>query len=392
MTNFKDLIDEQILNGMIFSEDYSIDNKEHFSLAPNDVVKIDMRTHLKNIIGDIKDLRKSTYGQVEVDDVTGDVSINNEKLQSNNSSENNAADTVSPDVTKQSEISDDVKKDIVEFIRLLKNNGSLEKLKGMDTATKMKIADTIKATLNSPAKKPTSSTKNTLNTLASDSIGKTIDKNSLKIIASGADSGKKAQQIVDDLRSANGGNYDVTDNIKHIIGKALGEVGKSEDTSLLKEAYSIVSELDTPVTKDDVINPTKTTAKPTNEPKEKKLDPTNASTLEVVKNTNNYNIDPNDDKFKKVVSYIKKLKTDYDTIISVPGAKEKELIAAVVGVDEDNGTVDVDLLQKTTTNKDGTSQYGKTNKVFTIPQHTVTRRTPAQELKKKGLFSKFFGK
>lgn len=76
-------------------------------------------------------------------------------------------------------------------------------------------------------------------TLKQDPVGQKLAQKDLDSISQGVTDGKKAQDIVNDLRTAYGGNYTVTDDIKHIIGKAIGEANPGqpvEDTSKLTES------------------------------------------------------------------------------------------------------------------------------------------------------------
>jgi hypothetical protein len=98
-----------------------------------------------------------------------------------------------------------------------------------------------------PAPKTDEVKNKVLSTLQNDEGGKKLQQGNpknLEVISSGAASGKKAEDILNDLRAANGGNFDVTDDVKHVIGKALGEVGREQDTSTLKESRlrSVVKE------------------------------------------------------------------------------------------------------------------------------------------------------
>jgi hypothetical protein len=81
--------------------------------------------------------------------------------------------------------------------------------------------------------------KNILGVLQNDEAGKKVqtgNPKNLETIAHGAAYRRNAQEIVDDLRAANGGTFEVTNDVRHVIGKALGEAGRSQDTSTLKES------------------------------------------------------------------------------------------------------------------------------------------------------------
>jgi hypothetical protein len=55
------------------------------------------------------------------------------------------------------------------------------------------------------------------------------------LIAKSAIEGKSAEEIRAEIKNKNS-NFKVTDDVRHAIGKALGEVGREEDTSKLKES------------------------------------------------------------------------------------------------------------------------------------------------------------
>jgi hypothetical protein len=271
MTNqdYKNFIETEILKGIIFNEDsYNVDAGEHFELAPNDIVTLDIGSYGKKIIADMKAFKNAKYSQVEIDDTTKEVTINGQPLQSDSS----GGQAGGAGQTSGQKMEPQTRSSVVDFLKLLKANGALDKLKDLDPATKQKIAGEILKLIqgDADASSPTQSAapeatanggqeesikNNVMNVLQNDEAGKKVahgNPKNLETIANGAANRRNAQEIVDDLRKVNGGTFTVSDDIKHVIGKALGEVGRAQDTSgltestmwLLKESYIILSETD----------------------------------------------------------------------------------------------------------------------------------------------------
>jgi hypothetical protein len=48
INEYKSFIESEILAGAMFEKDYSVDTQEHFALAPQDIVKIDLRKHISS--------------------------------------------------------------------------------------------------------------------------------------------------------------------------------------------------------------------------------------------------------------------------------------------------------------------------------------------------------
>ena len=367
-TEYKSYIENEILGNVLFDEDYNIDTQQHFALAPKDIIKIDLRTYLKNVVSDIKAVRSASYGQVEVDDVTGDVKVNGQPLQSQNGEQG-----VGAVAAPSTEVSKDSRKDIVEFLKLLKSNGSLEKLKGLDPATKKSIADKILKTLT--AKPKVNTPKTTPAPAASDpedqlkNMPTDIHEEELLM--------KEAYIVLTELET----NKNVDDPAaKAAMAKSVASLGNTPPSS---------TPATTPAT---TAAPKQAAASPTPAPvAAPKQDPQSAKMMDIKADPKKFGIDPNDATFKKKVAYIDKLEADYKNLSGIPGAKNGELIAIVQNVDTGSGDVKIKILQKKQTGADGKSQYSETGQDYTIPQNSVKSRLPAEQAKKTGLLSRIFG-
>jgi hypothetical protein len=372
--DYKTTIVNEIISGALFDEEYSVDSSKHFALAPKDVVKIGMQEYIQDLISNIKTVRAATYGQVEIDDVTGEVTVNG-KPQASTASTND--ETQSSD---SSEVSPSSKNDILEFLKLLKSNGVLDKLKNVDSDTKKKMADKILKALTVKPSKPR--------------VKKTSTPSS--------------------------STPDPEDQLKNM------PVDISEEL-LLKEAYIILTELDvtkkpsttptpaasttpptptpapatpassstTPTATPTATSPTPSTDTPPSKPEDKstedKVDVNSAKIVDVIKNPKKYGIDPaTDEVFKKKSQYVNKLENDYKNLSKIPGATKNDILAIVKSVDDATGEVEIELFKKESTNPNGKANYNVTGQVFKIPQETVLQRMPAEQVKKKGLFSKIF--
>lgn len=106
-------------------QSYEIKNNDQFHVSPGDVIVIDPRPYLNKLKSDINTLRKLNYSQFNIDDITNDVEI-------------------SPLKKQETQVSNDVKDEIVNFLKLLKDNGSLGKLKDIGDDVKKDIVDQIK--------------------------------------------------------------------------------------------------------------------------------------------------------------------------------------------------------------------------------------------------------
>jgi len=142
MTNqdYKNFIETEILKGIIFNEDsYNVDAGEHFELAPNDIVTLDVGSYGKKVITDMKAFKNAKHSQVEIDDTTNEVTINGQPLQSDSSGGSSQAGGE----TGGQKMEPQTRSNVVDFLKLLKANGALDKLKDLDPATKQKIAGEI---------------------------------------------------------------------------------------------------------------------------------------------------------------------------------------------------------------------------------------------------------
>lgn len=75
-------------------------------------------------------------------------------------------------------------------------------------------------------------------TLQKDPGAGKLSKEVNDLIAKAAVSGKNAEQIRMEIKNQNA-DFKVTDDVRHAIGKALGEVGRQEDVSKLKESRKL---------------------------------------------------------------------------------------------------------------------------------------------------------
>ena len=156
MTNqdYKNFIENEVLKGFIFKEDeYNVDAQQHFELAPNDIVTLDVASYGKKVLTDLKALRAAKRSQVNVDEDTGEVTVNGQPEQTNSGggSGEAAGGGSSQGAAPAAKMQPKERSGVVEFLKMLKANGSLEKLQGLDPATKKKMADEILKVITSQA-------------------------------------------------------------------------------------------------------------------------------------------------------------------------------------------------------------------------------------------------
>jgi hypothetical protein len=111
--------------------------------------------------------------------------------------------------------------------------------------TNPKAKKTTKSNLQQTNSTQEDQIKNTVfGILKNDEAGKKITNiKNLETIAHGAANRKTAHEIVLDLKKDNNGTFEVTNDIRHLIGKALGEVGRQQDTSQLSENKKMLKQI-----------------------------------------------------------------------------------------------------------------------------------------------------
>lgn len=437
LNDFKTCLETELVSGMLFHEDnYSLDAGQHFELAPNDIVKIDLRPLIQKTLQDLKAIKSATYGQVNVDEDTGEVSINGESLQSTDSNEPSTQNGAVNDDKNSEQVSPDQKNDIVEFLKMLKDNGALEQLGSLDQETKKKIADAVYKLINGGADENSISGGDTQeldqNIAASQQAANIHQDEASNIKQFALKNAKKAktdQEFFDMYIKQKGGNVDTSNekyvntikNAWHAMNDKKYITINESDINLLKEAFIILFEdaavqdqqiqnkaavpaagkIGSPIKKNDTqpekqkepekpaVAPTQAAAPApkstlTQEPaQDTKKDISTMKMVDIIKDPN-YKNDPK-------VEYFNKINQQWNQLKQVRGAKDQELLAKVIKVNDDN-SITVSQFKKTDTDAQGKSNFTTDGQPsFTIPQTSVLKRMPVEQIKKKGLFSKFFG-
>jgi len=150
-----------------------------------------------------------------------------------------------PEAT-QSNGYDENTKAVIKFIADL-GDENLNKLAHLPDDAKQKLKDLIIKALNkSPitskpkVAKPNQDIINNISSVLNKDAGASkLGEKNISVIAKGAAAGKTAEQIVKDLIKLNG-TFEVTNDAKHAIGKALGEVGRQQNTGALTESETLL--------------------------------------------------------------------------------------------------------------------------------------------------------
>jgi hypothetical protein len=377
--DYKNFMEMEIIKGLIFcEEDYSIDTGSHFALAPKDVVEVDLRQYIQDTENDLRKVYSAKYGQVEMDEVTGEIKINGESL----------APTAAPAAATTSVAGAKVNKPsisskggpIVDFLKTLRDTKSLSKLKDLDPKIRKAIAIEVsklidKTHTKKSSKKVVKEGKEFIEECVEEFTDDEIDELNDEIVLC-----EEIVNILDELKNP---------KTKAALLKKKSAAPKKK----LKSAKAALTKVAAPTKTTTPSAPPKaaapaTPATPAAPATATRLDPTDVKVIDVIKNPSKYKLDS---KFERVKNYVYKLRKDYENFKVIPGAKDRGLIALVSKTNDADNTVDVKVMNKTSTGPDGKSKYKVSDNDYTIPFNAVMKRLPAEKAKSRGILSRIFG-
>lgn len=146
MSDYKNTFVEGIVNSFLFEDAYDVQNPKQFDLTNGDVVQIDLRPRIQQLSSELNKLKSVPLEKLtQTDD--GKVVVKDEPAAQPTQSAT-AASTTPPKKETAKEIVSDVKgdlakKEILDFIKMLKDNGSLSTLSIIDDKTRQAIAKAI---------------------------------------------------------------------------------------------------------------------------------------------------------------------------------------------------------------------------------------------------------
>jgi hypothetical protein len=409
-----------------FFEAYEIDTKSHDTIIPGDVVKIDVRPELSRLEQTLRQIKTATYGQIEYDDMTQEVSFNDQPQSQNASADASADGTAdAQNASKPPSIDNPSGKapeqQTLDFLKLLKQNGALDQLKNLDMGTKSKIASEVLNLIKNTPQQPTASGTGDVppspeeqkeleqNITASQQVAQ-IHPDEAKSIKDFAEKNAKKfssdQEFFDNYVKSKGGNID-TSNEKYVNSiknawHALNDkkyINIQEDILLMKEAMIYLFEAGTTSPSGAALTPpSATTAAPsaaTPAPsaaakppvKKKSANALKSKFLDVQKAPDKFGINPSDKEFVAKKKFVDDKINSYTTLKKIPGALHMELMGLVKNVDSTKGEVEFELLQKTATGKNDKSDYNETGQKFTVPLKSVKSKIEGAG-KKKGILGK----
>lgn len=364
--NYKNLINDIITDGIVFGEAYEVDDKEHFAIAPNDVVRVDLRPFINKAEADLRSVYGANYDQIKIDDVTGDVIINGKPAHTNNvaSTDIKTVDNKAVDTNTDEEINPKTRENVVEFLKMLKANGSWDKLGSLDTETKKNIADQVLNALTQIA------LRQKKDNIKEQDINLNFEENILL----------ETLVILEGVNEA----YIRLDELKNIVSKK--KMASNVDKKVAPASKTPASK--TPASK---VTPTQTQTTPAPAPATQPAPVPQVNAVDVFKDPAKFGIDANQEDFKKKKAYYDTLRKNYDSYKAIPGAKNTEILGIVKSSDDNASTVVMQLLKRTSTGQDGKAVYDddKSTKPVTVPFNAIKRRTPAT--KAKGFLRKFLG-
>lgn len=384
----KTAILNELLSGVLF-DDYTLDNsKKHFALAPKDVVKVDLRSYIQKVVADIKALNNATWGQVSIDEVTGDVTVGGKPSQSQGNNDQVAAGGASPATDQAAgedpgKVSPDAHTAIVEFLRLLQKNGALDKLSELDPEVKKQMADEILKLIQNQNKAPEAAAEVPLPPMPQKAPAQGDPSLNESFLL------KEAFIILFEADASNVSGTDGQPNRAKVKNAVAGMDSAGKKTAALPAAAPAATPdpAKAPVPATPATPPTQA---PSTTPTGAQ-DPSKAKVKDVLEHTKDFKID-DQDKLKKVTAYQAKLKQDYAEVSQIPGAKEVEILAVVQSFDQKTGKASVKMLTKGETLPDGKANYKLEGEPFNVPQNAVKERMPVQQAQKTGLLSRIFGR
>jgi hypothetical protein len=165
------------------SEKYNVSDKAGFDVAPGDVVKVDMRPSVKNILDIWKSVKTLKLKDIEIDEL-GKVSINQSNISSRQSEQGSK-----PIVSSSG-------KDVVlSFLKELKKKGSLEQILTLDSKQINKLVNVIGTLVNNIV-----NNKETVNEEEFSIINETLD---LFELTKSKHTGKSLEQLQSELEAIN---------------------------------------------------------------------------------------------------------------------------------------------------------------------------------------------
>lgn len=147
MKDFQKSLSNEIVQAFLFEDAYDVQSGDNFALTKGDVVQADLRPRIAQISNELKQLKNATYGQLDQDE-SGKVFVKNQQLPGAAAPATQApvASGDNKQHVKQvvADVKDDLaKKEVIDFIKMLKDNGALSSLTIVDDATRKKIASAV---------------------------------------------------------------------------------------------------------------------------------------------------------------------------------------------------------------------------------------------------------
>jgi hypothetical protein len=289
---------------------------------------------------------------------------------------------------------------------MLQQNGSLEKLSGLDPEVKKQMADEILKLIQSQDKKPEAAGEVPLPPMPAEKPANPVAKQSNYNDPKPNEMNeniwlfKEAYIILTEMPNASNVSGANGEPDRGKVKKAIaGMDSTGKKTAPAAPAASPAAAPATPPAAPAAAPATPpaaspaapaATATPAAQPAAPQ-DPSKAKVKDILAKPDGFKID-DPEKLKKVTAYKNELDKEYKELSSIPGASRVELLAVVKNFDKATGKATVNMLNKGETLPDGKANYKLDDKTFNVPINAVKERMPVQQAQKTGLLSRIFGR